>query len=352
MMSSHLNAAIEHFSNQRNGSDAVDALIALTPSEIAEFFPTEQLTDIKRLLPDAAWFDPAETGSADWLEQLNVWRPKIMLTAWQTPRLPLHVPNLQYVCHLAGSVRGIVPRELLVSGLKVTNWGGIAAPMVAEHALLLILGALRSMPRWERFLAAPFSHADTVKLQTRTLRGQRVAIHGFGQIARELVRLLQPFGVEITSFSSGVPRSLMLDHGVRQAASLEELAADADVFVSCEALTDRTRGSIGRSVLSKLRRGSVFVNVGRGAIVDEQALVEVATEQKLRVASDVFINEPLPLDSPLRELPAALYSPHIGGPTVDCYPKCGSMAIENIDRYLRGETLLNQVSVEIFDRST
>jgi phosphoglycerate dehydrogenase-like enzyme len=332
--------------------NTVDAVIALTRGELDQFFPEGQAARLNSLFSESKICDPDQTKFSDWLESLRTLRPRIIVTAWRTPRLPFNLAGTEYVCHIAGSVRGLVPRELIAAGLKVTNWGNTAAPLVAEQALLLILGALRSMPKWERFLAESHTHADSTVLQTRSLRQRRVAIHGFGLIARELVKLLRPFNVDISAYSAGVPREMMLEHGVRPAATLEDLAAGADVFVTCEALTDKTRGSIGRSVLSKLEPDSVFVNVGRGAVVNEEDLALVAAERGLRVASDVFTEEPLPRDSILRGIPGSLYSPHIGGPTLDWYPRCGASALENIDRFLQGQPLLHEVTLDIFDRST
>ena len=328
------------------------ALISLAAAERATFFPAGREAGLRALLPEADWVDPSALTPAEWQGRVREISPQIVVSCWQTPRLPTDATGVRYLCHLVGSVRGVAPRELIAGGLRATNWGGVAAPLVAEHALLLTLGALRSLPKWNDFMTRPHSHIDKDVLDTRSLRGRRVSIHGFGQIARELVKLLRPFEVTISAFSIGVPEAFMIEHGVRPAASLQALAADADVFVSCEALTERTRQSIDRPVLEALPAGAVFVNVGRGAVVDEAALADVAMRRGLRVACDVFAVEPLPPDSPMRALPGSLYSPHIAGPTLDWYPRCGDLAIENIDRYLTGRPLLNEMSLDVFDRST
>jgi phosphoglycerate dehydrogenase-like enzyme len=327
-------------------------LIALSQWELDTFFPAEKAERLKSLLPDTQWVDPSILDSNAWLKLLETVRPRVLVSCWRTPRLPAVTEHLRYLAHVTGSVRGVLPRELLERGVMVTNWGTFAAPYVAEHALLLVLASLRSIRGWDGALSIAKFPSETAYLQTRSLHGARVAIHGFGLIARELVKLLKPFHVEISAYSFGVPEQLMLDHGVRPVESLEKLAEFAPIFVSCEALTDRTRKSIDHQVLSRLAVGSVFVNVGRGAVVDEAALVEVGKNRQLRVASDVFAEEPLRENSPLHELPGAIYSPHIAGPALDQYPRCGELLLQNLQRYLAGQPLEQQVTLEIFDRST
>ncbi|WP_232766458.1 hydroxyacid dehydrogenase [Geminisphaera colitermitum] len=319
------------------------------------FFP-----DHNDCLPvETIWINAPWMERAEWDECLAEHRPRVLVTGWNTPALPerhaaVRGGSVDYVCHVTGSVRQIVTRELIACGLKVSNWGTLAAPQVAEHALLLALAALRNLGAWREFMCRPADeqHWHKHQLATRTLHGKRVAIHGFGSIAREFIALLQPFHAQVTAFSEGVPPSFMQKHGASPAASLRELAENADVFIECEALTEANVGSVNAAVLSALPRGAVFVNVGRGAVVNETALVEMAREYGLRVAGDVFASEPLPPDSPIFALPGAVLSPHIGGPAFDTYPACGARALENVRRYLAGLQPEGLITTEIFDRST
>lgn len=100
----------------------------------------------------------------------------------------------------------------------------------------------------------------------------------------------------------------MRQHGVRPCKSLEELFANSEVLVECEALTAHTAGIVNEAVLKLMPKGGIFVNVARGAIVDQAALDRCAREGKIRVASDVFREEPLPKDSPLRDNPNVIIS--------------------------------------------
>lgn len=330
-------------------------LFALTAEERDDFFP-----DAVPELPGAEtrWRPGGPLSPEAWLALLEEFQPTVIVSCWSTPAIPPAFAAagspLRYVCHLVGSARNLVPRAFLERGGLLTNWGSLAGDTVAEHALLLALAALRRQPDWHSVIstrAIPW-RSGTARLQTRTLIGRRVGIYGFGHVARALVSLLRPFNADIAAFSAGVPAALMTAAGVTPCESLAALAARSDVFFACEALNPRTRDSINAAVLAALPDDAVFVNVGRGTLVDEPALLAEAAGGRLRIALDVVAREPLGPDSPAFGIPCALLSPHIAGPTYDRFPECGSHALSNLDRHLHGEPLDALVTPELYDRST
>ena len=305
------------------------------------------------------WFDTAKLTSEDeWTGFLRDFAPTVMVSCWSTPPLPgaaiLHDAfPLRYLCHSAGTVRPKISRDFISSGRIVTNWGNSISHNVAEHALLLILATMRNLPEWRRtFTENKGSWGDSCKLKTASLRGKRVGIHGFGNVARELVRILGPFEVECRAYSHKFPAKLMEQAGVIPCSSLEELFGHSDLIVDCEGLTPASTGSVTEKLLRMLPEGGVFVNVARGEIADEAALARVASEGRVRVALDVFSTEPLPDDSPLFKVENLLISPHIAGPTKDCFNRCGEFALTNLERYLKGLPLNGVVTVEAYDRAT
>lgn len=332
-------------------------ILAVLSAEEHRLFLDPVAAELARLPADLARLDTAELTGTSWPHRLIRHAPQVLVTAWSTPPLPpawLQATDcpLRYVCHLTGSVRRLVPRFFLERGGAVTNWGTLAAAAVAEHALLLGLAALRNLPAWRPYLERPPLQRSVDDLATRSLFRRRVGLHGFGAIARELVPLLAPFHPVIAAYSPGVPAAEMTALGVQPCASLPELFAHSEVLFGCEALTPATEGCVTAAVLAALPDGAVFVNVGRGRIADEAALLREAAGGRIRVAVDVAAHEPVTTGSPWLDAGPALISPHIGGPTHDMYPEIGHHALRNLRRHLAGEALNARVTVAAYDRST
>jgi len=327
-------------------------LFAFSQTDREMFLPGRNLEE--EFGAKARWIDTSKIDKDEWEHLLYEASPEILVTAWDTPALSESFAlesnlALRYVCHMCGGVRTRVPRNLLARGVLVSNWGTAISHTIAEQAILLTLGALRNLPLWGSFMQLPATRI--FQLRTQSLRGRRVGLHGFGGIAREIVEMLKPFRVDISAYSAGVPRELFEHHGVRPCESLEELFSHNNVLIECEALTPVTRGSVTGPLLDLLPQDAVFVNVGRGAVVDEQALIRCAAQGRIRIAVDVYAQEPPALDSGLFRIPNALLSPHIAGPTSDTLPLCGEFAMSNLHKFLQGESVDGVVTLEAYDRS-
>jgi len=203
-------------------------VVAVTARERGLFFAQEAM-------PPAILLEDADFEPTRWEACLERERPDVVVSGWSTPPIPerwLMRPDcpLRYVCHVAGSVRALVPRSFVERGGLVTNWGDSVSAQVAEHALLLALAALRHADRWPGFIARDAAVRRIEEIGTRTLFGRSVGIHGFGAVARALLPLLAPFDVKVSAFSLGVPRELMRDAGVKPCESLRELFESSEVF--------------------------------------------------------------------------------------------------------------------------
>ena len=194
-----------------------------------------------------------------------------------------------------------------------------------------------------------WKHPD---IMTHSLIGRRVGIHGFGGISQALVPMLRPFTERIQSFSPHVPDQLFTDAGIARVHSLEQLFSTSDVIIELAAAIPENYHIVTEKLLRMIPDGGVFVNLGRGDLVDEAGLTRVAREGRLQIALDVFETEPLPADSPLRGLPNVALLPHLGGPTRDRRCDSGALAIKNIEAYLRGKPMEAVVNLEVYDRST
>lgn len=328
-------------------------LVSLTEQEFAWFFPKNDLdhrvTDEIHLVRSEA--DTPET----WREEIEHYVPEIIVGAWKTPLLPIPESGLpcRYYCHLAGAVRRTVPRELLVRGLVISNWGTCLSRYVAEAALALLLAALRNQTahQFDMHLTRDW-RSNLDNLFNRSLFNLRIGLHGYGAIAREFVLLVAPFIPRLQAYDPFADRVEAIAQGVQFVETLDELFSGNEAIVDFCALTEDTRGIVTERLLRLLPRGAAFINVARGAIVDESALARLVAEGRLKVGLDVFAKEPLPEDSPLRGMDHATLTPHTSGKVLGAHEIAGHFGLQNLRRYLNAEPLEGAISLAQYDRMT
>jgi phosphoglycerate dehydrogenase-like enzyme len=216
---------------------------------------------------------------------------------------------------------------------------------------MLTLCCLRRTAQWqlEMHTEGKFREQDATFL---SLFERRVGIHGFGAISRELIPLLNPFNVRLSAYSPSVPDEIFSSYGVHKCEAMEELFSTSDVLIELAPDTPKYYHSVTEALLRMLPENGVFVNVGRGATVDEEALIRVAKEGRLQIGLDVYEKEPLPANSPLRGLKNVCLLPHIGGPTIDRRQDAGKLAIGFIRGFIQGQAITEAVSLPEFDRAT
>lgn len=331
-------------------------LFALNDIEWATFFPGASADVVRSLSDEIKSINTTGLSDDDWRTVISEFKPKIIVAAWKTPALPADVISLsgnelEYICYLPGSIRKLITAELIEAGLKITNWGNVISRVVAECGLMLAIASLRRVGHWQVAM-----HKEggwkTPETMFCSLFERRVGLHGFGSISQALVHLLKPFDVKIATYSPSVPASVLEEFGVERAETLEDLFSQNDVIIELAALTPKNVGLVTEDLLRLIPEGGAFVNIGRGAVVDEAALARVAAEGKIQVGLDVYGKEPLPLDSPFRGMRNVVLLPHLGGPTIDRRQDSGRLAIANIKRFFAGEELEASISAEVYSRST
>ena len=234
----------------------------------------------------------------------------------------------------------LTPDEL--DRVALTTSAGVYATPLAEFALLGLLALAKDLPRllrsqaerrWDRFVMAE-------------LRDWTVLVLGVGGIGREVARLASAFGAHTIGVKRTPGKVPHVDE-VHSTDRLRELLPRADGLVVTLPLTAATRGLLDREALSLLPPRAVLVNVGRGGVVDEDALVEALRNGRLAGAAlDVFAVEPLPAESPLWGLPNVLIAPHAAAQSVHDDERLVELFCDNLRRYLRGEPLRNRVDPE------
>jgi phosphoglycerate dehydrogenase-like enzyme len=329
-------------------------LAVLTPTEVREFLPDPMLGELRALAPEFRLLDPTGCSEPAFAGELAAANPDILLGCWKTPRLPDLLPaRLRYVCYITGSVKKLVSRTHLERGLLVTNWGGSISRTVAEAALFHILGCLRNASHWAVAMHQPGTAAWKNGLtDARSLFCRSVGLHGFGPVARELIGLLKPWQCPIAVFAPDLTPELANTYGVQPVDSLDALFTGNEIIVELAPLIPATTGVVTERLLRLIRPAGIFVNVGRGAVVDEAALLRVAREGRISIGLDVYTAEPLPADSGFRALPRVGLTPHTAGPTIDRYPDAGAFALKNLRAHVGGRLPEAIVTPEIYDQST
>lgn len=241
---------------------------------------------------------------------------------------------------------GIVARAkeagLDASEVVVTNAAGVHAVPLAEHVLTSLLYFVKDLPARARDQRA---HAWTPHAN-RELRGRTVVVVGLGAVGREIARLCRAVGMKVIGVrrrATDDPSAYHVDEAVTS-ARLSEVLPRADALVLICPLTPDTEGLIDADALARLPEGAVLVNVGRGALVDEPALIDALGSGHLAGAAlDVTRVEPLPSDSPLWDLPNVLITPHSAAKVELENERLTELFCDNLRRWLDGQPLRNVV---------
>ena len=239
-----------------------------------------------------------------------------------------------------------LPAEALAR-VAITTSSGVHAVPLAEYAIFGLLAVAKDLPKLledQRAKAWP-----EVRQPFRELSGQTLFLVGLGEIGREVARLGKALGMRTVGFrrTHGPPPEWVDEvHGPQR---LAELAGRADAMVVSLPMTDQTAGLIDRATIQRLPAGCIFVNVGRGGVVDEPALVDALRERRIAGAVlDVFATEPLPDDSPLWTLPNVLVTPHAAALSTRENERIAELFVDNLRRYLDGQPLRNVVEPGVY----
>jgi phosphoglycerate dehydrogenase-like enzyme len=250
----------------------------------------------------------------------------------------------------AGVASSLTP-EMKASPVLFTNSAGIHGPPMAETAVALILYFTRGLDlalagqqarEWD---TDPFYVGDT---PVREIAGGTVGILGYGGIGREIAERMLPMGARVLALKRrGGESDLPGVEVVHGDAGLERLLAESDWLVVTAPETPATRGLLNAGAFARMKKGALLVNVARGGLVDEDALVAALRSGHLRGAGlDVFVEEPLPSGHPLWGFPNVLITPHVSAVSRGYWRRQVDLIVGNLRAFLAGEPLRNQVDRE------
>jgi D-3-phosphoglycerate dehydrogenase len=248
--------------------------------------------------------------------------------------------RLRWIQSSAAGIDHCLTPAVAASPIVVTSASGVFADQVAEQTLALLLGLLRSLPVF--FRAA--QRKEFIRRPTADLHGTTIGIIGLGGNGRRLAEVLAPFRTRILATDYfPVDRPPQVEQLVPP-EQLGTILPQCDIVILCVPLTETTRGMIDAPTLAAMKPGAVLINVARGQVVVESALVEALITGHLSGAGlDVTEVEPLPASSRLWDLPNVIITPHVGAQSRTRYDDATRLFAENLGRFQRDEPLVNVV---------
>lgn len=252
-------------------------------------------------------------------------------------------PNLRWLHTPAAGVDQFLEiRDFRERGITLTNNSGSYDIQIAEHVLAFVLAASKRLHLYRD----QQSRREWKDLEHDELRERTLVVFGAGSIGGEVARLAAAVGMRVIA----VRRRAGPVPGAQEVVTpdaLGDAVAEADYLVVAAPLTSATRGAISREVIGRMKRTAWIVNIARGAIVDETALIDALREGRLGGAGlDTFAREPLPADSPLWSLPNVVVTPHASNSSPRVRQRTLALFAENVRRFKASEPLLNRVDLE------
>jgi len=251
-------------------------------------------------------------------------------------------PRLKWVQTMSAGVDRFTTTDIWNSPIILTGVSGIHATPISEFVLEFMLMFAKQAPfcfrmqqkhEWGRFMPG-------------VLRGKTAGIVGLGNIGREVARLCKAFGMKVIATRRSARQSARARYvdKLLPASQLKRLLGESDYVVIATPLTKETTGLIGIDELKAMKPTAYIINIGRGGIIDEDALIQALDEKQIAGAGlDVTSEEPLPPDSRLWEFENVIITPHVSGGMEDYMERATDLFCENLKRYLNGRRLLNVV---------
>jgi phosphoglycerate dehydrogenase-like enzyme len=300
-----------------------------SPQTVVARFPDDRVLAIadENGLPAAADAEVAFSGN-------NPRRVRQLLDA---------TPKLRWYHTVSAGVENMPLPELAQRGIVLTNNSGSYDVQIAEHLMAFVFAASRQLHRYRDNQRA----SQWKDHEHQELRDATIVVYGMGSIGGEIARLASAIGMRVigvrrqaASRAPGIDRVVPTDQ-------LAEVVGEADYLAIAAPLTSATRGAVSREVISRMKPTGWIMNIARGAIVDEPAMIEALRAKRIGGAAlDVFTTEPLPAESPLWTLENVIITPHNSGSSPRVGERTLALFAENLRRYKAGEPLINRVDYE------
>ena len=322
----------------------MNVLVAVISPAPAWVMPQRFVDDLRRDFPQHTFLDVWDRAT---LRRLLP-DADVAFTPFVDRDLFPSLTRLRWVQSPAVGVGSLMFPELLASPVVITSARGIRARSIAEHVIGVTIALARRLPVAMRAQIAHHWAQDELEGPApgvRSLDGLRMGIVGLGSIGMEIVKLATPFGIGVSAIRRRAqsPPPAGVDQ-VRSPEGLPELLAGSDVVVLAVPHTPETKQLVGRAEIDRMKRGALLINIARGKLIDDEAVIEALKDGRLGGAAlDVFTREPLDASSPYWDLPNVIITPHTAGAMRDYWTPLVALFADNLRRYEDGRPLLNIV---------
>ncbi|MFL6387011.1 MAG: D-2-hydroxyacid dehydrogenase [Terriglobales bacterium] len=255
--------------------------------------------------------------------------------------------RLRWIHSPAAAVHQLMYPELIKSSVALTNSTGVHGPVVAEHAITLLLALAKRLPQAMQYQAKHEWSQNQLwqgSPRPREVADSTVLVVGMGSIGREFAARAKALGMRILAIRENPAKGLDGADAVYGSAQIDDVLPQADYVLLCTPVTPATTGIMNAARLNKMKPDSYLINVARGPLIDEAALLDTLQHRRIAGAAlDVFNQEPLPADSPFWSLDNIIITPHTAAVTDRLWERHYRLIVDNMKRFLAGERLLNEV---------
>jgi phosphoglycerate dehydrogenase-like enzyme len=255
--------------------------------------------------------------------------------------------KLRWIHSPAAAVHQLMYPELIQSSVVVTNSTAIHGPVVAEHAITVLLALAKRLPQAMQYQARREWSQDQLwhgQPRPREVADSTVVVIGMGGIGREFAARAKALGMKVLAVRENPSKGLSGADEVYSSEQIDEVLPHADYVLLCSPVTPATTGLINATRLGKMKPDAYLINVARGPLIDEPALLDALQHRRIAGAAlDVFNEEPLPANSPFWLLDNVLITPHTAAVTDRLWERHFRLMVDNLKRFLAGEPLINQV---------
>lgn len=325
-------------------------LIALRSSLFDQLFAVEQQARLRHLGNVTM---PAQAGNLSEAQLTAlIGGIDIVITSWGSPPFSAAAlaaaDRLKLIAHSAGSIKRLLPPPVFAAGPRVTHVAYSMSIPVAETTLALILLCLRNYHKIDRSFKDAGWAAARAMPPGAELAGNRVGVIGAGYTGRAVISRLLGMDAGVWLCDPYVSEARAVALGAKKVA-LEQLMRECPIVTLQAPATAETYRMIGAEQLSWLRDGAIFINTARAHLIDEAALLAELRTGRISAALDVFDREPLPDDSPFRQLDNLIITPHIAAVTHQAYKRQGEITVDEVASFLSEGKLRYEVTRDMLD---